>query len=313
MTSLKQSPSAVVMIRPHQFTPNPETEADNSFQQKNASIESAKLAEQAHHEVTLAAKTLSEHGITVHLFEDEGTKTPDSVFPNNWFSTHLDGSMALYPMYCPNRRAERRTDVTEFLANQYRVDKSVDYSYLEDKNSFLEGTGSMVLDHQNRIAYAVKSKRMDEPALNLFCEEFDYKPMAFNAQDKTGVAIYHTNVLMCVATDFVMIALEMIKGSDERALVKQTITESGKVIVELTEPQIEQFAGNALELESEQLESESGKLLAISQTAVDTLTNEQLNTIEQFVEVVPLKVKTIELAGGSVRCMLAGIHLPAKL
>lgn len=307
MKELKQSPAAVVMIRPHQFVPNPETEADNSFQNKNVSLETSKIHQQAYDEVSSAAETLEAQGVTVHLFEDKGNKTPDSVFPNNWFSTHADQSIAVYPMYCPNRRAERRTDIVDFLSSEYSVQKTVDFSFLEKNEIFLEGTGSMVLDHQNRIAYAIISKRMDESALEMFCKEFNYSAVAFNACDKNGVAIYHTNVLMCVATDFVLIALEMIKDRSERELIMGTIIESGKVLVELTEAQIEQFAGNALELEPEQ-----GKLLAISQTAVDALSTEQKDTIGKFVKIIPLNVKTIELAGGSVRCMLAGIHLQKK-
>ena len=165
----------------------------------------------------------------------------------------------------------------------------------------------MVLDHQNALAYAVRSRRMDEKALAMFCKGFNYKAIVFNAEDKKGIAIYHTNVLMCVATDFVLIALEMIRDQLERELVKKSIQQSRKEIIELTESQIEQFAGNALELESEQ-----GKLLAISQTAVEALTEAQIRRIENVVKVIPLKVKTIELAGGSVRCMLAGVHLQKK-
>ncbi len=304
MQKFNQSPRSVVMVRPKFFFPNPETESDNGFQNDGKSFDRKEINNKAFEEATIAAEILRKNGATVHQFEDESTLTPDSVFPNNWFSTHSDGTVILYPMYSQNRRMERRSDILDFLSEHYLVKRNIDYSELEHKSIYLEGTGAMVLDHQNKLAYAVKSKRMNETALKLFCEELDYAPIVFSATDKNGTAVYHTNVLMCVATDFVLIALEMIRDITERVRIKQAITSSGKEIIEITEKQVENFAGNALEITTNQ-----GRLLAISSTAISALNKYQIEKLENYLKIISLDVKTIELAGGSVRCMLAGIHL----
>ncbi len=307
INNLAQAPKSVVMIRPHYFRPNPETANDNSFQTNNSAIDAKELSKRAFDEVSNAAKTLENYGIVVHLFDDETTVTPDSVFPNNWFSTHHNGDIGVYPMYCHNRRAERRADIIDFLSSTYKVSRVVDYSDFELKELYLEGTGSMVLDHTNRIAYAVKSNRMDITALGHFCRDFGYQGVAFDAFDKKGVSVYHTNVFMCVATDFVLIALDMIKDKTERKAIVNTIEASGKIVITLSEEQIEQFAGNAIEVESEK-----GQFLVMSQTGVNALQREQVAMIEEFVDIIAIDVSTVELAGGSIRCMIAGIHLPKK-
>lgn len=307
MKNLTQAPKSVVMVRPHYFRPNPETANDNSFQSNNSAIGASELSKRVFDEVSNAAKTLENHGVIVHLFDDETTATPDSVFPNNWFSTHHNGDIGLYPMYCPNRRAERRTDIIDFLSSTYNVNRVIDYSEFELKELYLEGTGSMVLDHRNRIAYAVKSNRMDITALGHFCRDFGYQGLAFDAFDKNGISVYHTNVFMCVATHFVLIALDMIKDKAEQKAIVNTIEESGKIVIILSEAQIEQFAGNAIEVESEK-----GQFLVMSQTGVNSLQPEQIATIEAFVDIIAIDVSNVELAGGSIRCMIAGIHLPTK-
>jgi len=307
MNNFKQSPKSVVMVRPHYFRPNPETENDNSFQNNHSDISAEDISYRVFTEVSNAAKTLEQKGIVVHLFDDKTTETPDSVFPNNWFSTHHNGTLALYPMYCPNRRAERRTDIVDFLSETYNVEKVIDYSVFEEQEIYLEGTGSMVLDHENNISYAVKSNRMDITALGHFCRDLGYQGIAFDAHDKQGVSVYHTNVFMCVASDFALIALDMIKDITERNAIVRTIEESGKTVIALSEAQIEQFAGNAIELNSPQ-----GKVLVMSQTGVNSLTAEQVATIEEYVDLLAIDVSTVELAGGSIRCMIAGVHLPAK-
>lgn len=307
MNNFAQSPKSVVMVRPHYFRPNPETESDNSFQNNNSSISVEDISYRVFNEVSNAVKTLEQHGITVHLFDDKTMDTPDSVFPNNWFSTHHDGTLALYPMYCQNRRAERRPDIINFLSNTYNVNNVVDYSVFEERNIYLEGTGSMVLDHKNKISYAVRSNRMNITALGHFCRDLGYQGIAFDAFDKNNVSVYHTNVFMCVASDFVLIALDMIKDATERNAIVNTIEESEKVVIVLSESQIEHFAGNAIELESK-----NGKVLIMSQTGVDSLELEQVAIIEKFVDLVAIDVSTVELAGGSIRCMIAGIYLPSK-
>ena len=302
-----QAPAAVVMIRPHHFAPNQATAADNSFQRPPVTTDRETLAKAAYKEVRAAADCLQAIGIRAHIFDDETTATPDSVFPNNWFSTHPGGHVAIYPMYAENRRRERRTDVIEMLKRDYRVQDVIDYSGLEPDGLFLEGTGAMVLDHIDRVAYAVKSNRTDPVALERFCTHFNYEPMVFKAYDSGGAAVYHTNVLMCVATDFVMIGLDMITDRARRVEIIRRFEESGRDVIPLTHEQIADFAGNAIELQAE-----NGRVLALSERAANALQEEQIERIEQSASLLPLRVPTIELAGGSVRCMLAGIHLSSR-
>ncbi|NVP57652.1 amidinotransferase [Rhizobium sp. DBTS2] len=293
------------MVRPHHFTVNTETAADNSFQTLSDNRED--LAAKAYDEITAAAETLRSHGITVHLFEDEGTLTPDSVFPNNWFSTHAGGHVATYPMKAESRRRERRPDIIEMLKTHYRVQDVIDYSGLEPDGLFLEGTGAMVLDHMDRVAYAVRSDRTDPIALERFSTHFNFEPMAFEACDSTGIPIYHTNVLMCIGTDFAMIGTEMIKDPGRRDELVGRLARFGRRIIDLSETQIGQFAGNALELQSP-----DGRILALSTTAFNALDAGQRAAIEESARLVALDIPTIERAGGSVRCTLAGIHLTPR-
>jgi hypothetical protein len=302
-----QAPSAVVMIRPHHFSPNPETLPDNSYQSHDITADALQLSQQAYDQVTQAQRLLQTAGITVHVFEDTTTETPDSVFPNNWFSTHLGGHVAIFPMYAKNRRKERRNDIIDMLKQQYRVQDVIDYSGLEYDSLYLEGTGAMVLDHVERVAYAVRSKRTDSLVLERFCTQFNYEPMVFDAQDEAGVPVYHTNVLMCIGSDFVMAGFDMIKDTHRRQQIIQRFEDSGRLIINLTEAQIRLFCGNALELQSRK-----SRLLVLSQCAYNTLTCEQVALLTQRVTLLPLEISAIEMAGGSVRCMLAGIHLSKR-
>ena len=302
-----QAPSAVVMIRPHHFSPNTETAADNAFQREALGLDRTAVAKAARDEADRAAEALRHAGIEVHVFDDLGTDTPDSVFPNNWFSTHPGGHVAIYPMFAPSRRKERRADVIEMLKAEYRVQDVVDYSGLEPDGLILEGTGAMVLDHIDRVAYAARSKRTDPIALERFCTHFNYEPMVFNASDTSGAAIYHTNVLMCIATEFVMIGLDLIADQDRRDHIVRRFEESGRRVIALSAAQIYDFAGNAIELQSS-----SGRTLALSRRALASLTAGQRAMITESATPLPLDIPTIELAGGSVRCMLAGIHLTRR-
>ena len=295
------------MIRPHYFSPNPETASDNAFQSKEGQYDAKEIAQKAYNEVTAAAQTLEQHGIRVHLFDDETTLTPDSVFPNNWFSTHVGGHVALYPMYAKNRRLERRYDVIELLKSRYRVQDVIDYSGLEYDGLYLEGTGAMVIDHLERVVYAIQSNRTNPVLLERFCTHFNFEPMVFNAQDPLGADIYHTNVLMCIATDFVMIGLDMIKNSARRAEIVERLEQSDRDVIDLSPEQISEFAGNAIELSGA-----SGRVLVLSKRAKASLTPDQLQRIEKSCEVLALDVGTLELAGGSIRCMLAGVHLSRR-
>jgi hypothetical protein len=294
------------MIRPHRFHPNPETAADNAFQRSDP--DGADVAARARDEFDAAVERLTGAGVRVHVFDDHGvSETPDSVFPNNWFSTHSGGHIAIYPMYAPSRRRERRADVIEMLKTEYRVQDVIDYSGMELDGLFLEGTGAMVLDHIGRIAYVARSHRADPILLERFCTHFGFEPMAFSSADTDGNPVYHTNVIMCVGTEFALIALEMISSPDRRAEVKARLNETGREVIDLSYAQIGEFAGNAIELTGR-----DGKLLALSARAAAALTHDQVAVIARSAKLLPLPVPTIELAGGSIRCMIAGVHLTPR-
>lgn len=303
--SVMQAPKAIVMVRPHHFTINPETAADNHFQ----SLKPLQSTEQnqAYDEVTVAATTLSRHGIKVHLFEDQTDLTPDSVFPNNWFSTHANGQVGVYPMKPENRRLERRQDIIELLKSEYRVSEVIDYSGLEKDHVFLEGTGALVLDHLHGIAYAGLSERAHANAIYKFCQHFGYRAVTFHAHDEKGKAVYHTNVMMGIATEYAMVGLDLIQDPTERQLLQQTLEATGRTVIPLSNHQIKHFAGNVIELQASQ-----GRILALSKTAYDCLTTSQKMAIEKSTQLVPLSIPTIELAGGSVRCTIAGVHLQPR-
>ena len=298
-------PSAVAMIRPHLFRVNPQTFADNSFQLDPKTLLNT-LQQQAFLQVTNVAERLRQQGVKVHLFEDTGNETPDSVFPNNWFSSHAQGVICIYPMYAQNRRKERRSDIIEQLKQQYTVNQLLDYSAMEEQHLALEGTGAMVLDHINKRAYTVRSNRASTQVLMRFCADLNYCAQVFDASDERGVAVYHTNVLMCIATDFVLIGASMIRCAEQRAQIINQLQLSGRTVIELTESQIANFCANALELQG------GGEtFLALSQNAYDALSDQQRGIIESFVSLLPLQISAIEAAGGSLRCMLADIHLAA--
>lgn len=302
-----QAPDAVVMIRPHAFRSNPETRPDNGFQTSHPPG-SANIAPAALKEFNQAVRDLRSAGVTVHDFDDDGRKdTPDSVFPNNWFSTHAGGQVALFPMHAGNRRRERRPDVIERLKRDYRVQTVIDYSGLEQDGLALEGTGAMVLDHIGRIAYAVRSMRADPVLLERFCTHFNYEPLVFQARDADGRDVYHTNVLMSIGTAFSLICLDMIVDPSRCETIVERLSEGGREIIDLSPEQIGNFAGNAMELSGK-----DGRILVLSSRAVASLSAAQKEIIERSARLLPLDIPTIETAGGSVRCMLAGIHLTRR-
>ncbi len=304
---LAQAASAVVMVRPRRFVPNPETAADNAFQ-RHAGATAPAIAAAAYGEASVVAERLQAEGVRVHLFEDQGERrTPDSVFPNNWFSTHAGGHVALYPMCMPSRRRERRADVIELLKARYRVQDVIDYSGLERDGLFLEGTGAMVFDHLARVAYVARSRRADPIVLERFSTHFNYEPMVFDAVDAKGKPVYHTNVLMCIATDFALVGFDAFVDARRAREVRLRLLECGRDVIELSARQIDDFAGNALELCGR-----DGRLLALSRRALGCLDARQRARIERSVRLLPLDVPTIELAGGSVRCMLADVHLARR-
>lgn len=302
-----QAPKAVVMVRPHSFSPNLETAADNAFQSTDRRTPELVSAAAAI-EFDEAVRQLESAGVTVHVFNQLSDQdTPDCVFPNNWFSTHAGGHIAIYPMFADSRKRERRWDVIETLKCRYRVQDVIDYSGLEADGLALEGTGAMVLDHVGRVAYTAQSNRADPVILERFCTNFNFEPMVFQAEDRSGSAVYHTNVMMTVATDFALVCLDMIVDSQRRGEVVQRLEESGHDVIALSHEQIAGFAGNALELKGR-----NGLVLALSARAEHSLTPDQKTRIRQSASLLPISIPTIEMAGGSVRCMLAGIHLSQR-
>lgn len=302
---LMQAPDAVVMIRPHHFCSNPETRDDNAFQTLSSHSATA-TSDAARNEFDTAVTKLRRAGVVVHVFEDTSPNTPDSVFPNNWFSTHTGGHVAIYPMFAANRRLERRPDVIEMLKRDYRVQDVIDYSGLEQDGLALEGTGAMVLDHIGRIAYTVQSNRADPVLLERFCTHFNFEPIAFQARDNLGRDAYHTNVLMGIGTDYALVCLDMIVDPERRRTVANRLEQSGRQVIDLTHAQIGEFAGNSMEITGNK------RLLALSSRALTALRPDQITIIEKSAQPLPLDIPTIETAGGSVRCMLAGIHLTRR-
>ena len=303
-----QSSNSVLMVRPARFYPNPETAADNAFQ-CDVGGDLQALTVMARKEFDAAVGTLRAAGVNVHVFEDTAEpEKPDAVFPNNWISTHHDGRIALFPMYSALRRRERRQDIVDELQKLYGVTKVIDYSAFEHEDCCLEGTGSLVLDHVNKIAYVSLSNRSNPKLIQRFADDFAYEPVTFTSIGTDGQPIYHTNVMMCIGTGFAMVGLEMIPNKTELQNVRARLEKTGKDIVELSAEQIANFAGNAIELHDQRGE----KLLVLSSRGHKALTAEQRQRLSRHARILSLELPTIEIAGGSARCMIATIHLQSR-
>ncbi|WP_448699495.1 citrulline utilization hydrolase CtlX [Mucilaginibacter sp. AW1-3] len=298
--------STVLMIRPVRFGFNEQTAGSNAFQQQG--IDQQNVQQKALHEFDALVAALQDNGISVIVIDDTPEPhTPDSIFPNNWVSFHENGQVFLYPMQAENRRLERREDIVRELEDNFNIDQIEDLSYFESKKQFLEGTGSMVLDRENKIAYACLSPRTDPEVLAEFCEESGYRAVEFHAVDGKGKAIYHTNVLMCMGEKFVVICLDSITDEEERTLLIDSFTITGKEIIEITLEQMNAFAGNMLELENDKGEH----LLVMSASAYHSLTTQQITHLEKYCKLVYADLNTIETnGGGSARCMIAEVRLP---
>jgi len=301
-----------MMIRPFAFNYNVQTAVNNHYQNINESYDSNQINLSAQNEFDNFVLKLRSFGVNVIVFQDDDKfDTPDSVFPNNWISFHSNGDICLYPMFAENRRNERREDVVNYIEkNKYSINNVIDYSSAEELNIFLEGTGSLVLDRVNRKAYCAISQRSNEDLLIEFCEDFEYTPVIFNAfQTVKGVRelIYHTNVMMCVTDNFVIICLESIDDKKERKNVISHILNDGKEIIEISENQVIAFAGNMLQL----LDRNNKPILVMSESAYNVLTKPQIDTINKSAKIVFSSLNTIErYAGGSARCMMAEVFLP---
>jgi hypothetical protein len=303
---VSQTTSTILMIRPVNFGFNEQTAGSNAFQNRNA--EQQQVQDKALAEFDNLVNVLRENDVEVIVIDDTlEPHTPDSIFPNNWVSFHQDGNVFLYPMMAENRRLERREDIIMGLEDEFKIKHVIDLSRFEHEHKFLEGTGSMVLDRENKIAYACLSPRTDKDVLYLFCEQSGYKPVLFHAIDEHGMAIYHTNVLMCIGSDFAVICLDNIADIAEKEKVVTSLTSTKKQVVAITFEQMNHFAGNMLELKNKEGES----LLVMSKSAWDSLNYEQRAILSTFSKPVYADINTIENnGGGSARCMIAEVHLP---
>ena len=309
----RQTTSTLLMIRPVGFRMNEQTAVNNYYQKVLDGLSPEKVNEAAIQEFDRFMGVLESKGINVISIQDTpNPDTPDSIFPNNWVSFHHDGRVALYPMFAENRRLERREDIFDDLKNHYgfEINEIIDFTEFEDHNKYLEGTGSMILDRYNRIAYAAISERTDRRAFELFCEVFDYVGVVFEAFQSVGEErkpIYHTNVMMCIANHFAIVCLDAIDDAEEREMVSQTFRDSGKEIISISEEQTQRFAGNMLEVAN----SEGKSYLVMSTSAFEALNTEQKERIEKHSEIIHSSLDTIEACGGgSARCMMAEVFLP---
>ena len=306
---MPQTTRSVLMIRPAHFGSNPETAPSNAFQHLEALPDRVAHAA-ALQEFARVVESLTAAGVDVHVFDDEPEPPrPDAVFPNNWFTTHDDGTVVLYPMHAPSRRAEVRRDVIASLADTagFRVERVVDLTGYADRGWALEGTGSMVLDRENRIAFACLSARTHRALLDEFCAELGFEPCVFSALDRHGVPIYHTNVQMWIGTRAAAVCLDAIVDGDERAAVHERLAAGGREVIELSHDQVAAFAGNALELQA----ADGTPVLAMSAQASAALAPMQREALSLYARIADADIATIErCSGGSVRCMLAEIFLP---
>ena len=308
---MKQYSSHLLMVRPSSFRKNEETAVNNYFQAE-ADLDSKVVLQQAQANFDAMVQQLRQARINVTVFnEPEGGDTPDALFPNNWISMHHDRRVALYPMFAENRRRERREEVLDLLEDQgFEIEEVIDYSSAEEEGLYLEGTGSMILDHENRMAYCALSERADEDLFIEFCEDFEYTPFTFNAFQTVGekrLKIYHTNVMMCVADRYAVVCLECIDDESERKQLKKHLKESGKTLIPISEAQMHQFAGNMLQV----ADQNQNPVLIMSDSAYKSLTAGQIKILESFNPIVHPELGVIETCGGgSARCMIAEIFLP---
>ncbi|MBQ0787812.1 MAG: amidinotransferase [Oceanihabitans sp.] len=309
---MQQTTNTILMIRPINFRRNEQTAVNNFYQKEADNTLPETENVKAQKEFDAYVDKLRSIGVHVVVISDtEEFDTPDSIFPNNWISFHENGTVGLYPMFAENRRNERREDILEELEKQgFVIENIVDYTSAEDEGVFLEGTGSLLLDRANSLAYCALSARADEGLFIEFCEDFEYTPVVFSANQTVNgkrEAIYHTNVMMCLAETFAVICLDTIDDKKERKNVVKHLQQSGKEVISITEEQVSNFAGNML-----QVKGKDDKLfLIMSQAAQDCLTPAQIKTITKHCEIISSSLDTIEsCGGGSARCMMAEVFLP---
>ena len=309
--TMNQITNNIMMIEPVLFNYNTETAQDNHYQNNNTDLTQNEIQQKALNEFNDFVSLLRSKKVNVHVFKDtKSPETPDSIFPNNWISFHNTGEIFLFPMFAKNRRLERRYDIIDELAKDFDISNIHNLTSYEAENIFLEGTGSMILDNKNKICYAAKSKRTNELALNDFCNKLNYRSVLFHANQTVNgdrLPIYHTNVMMCIAENFVIICLDSIDCEIEKNNVINIINKSKKEIIEISEEQANNFAGNMLQIEGDE------KYLVMSKSAYSSLSMQQINKIETYCKILYSDLSTIEnFGGGSARCMMAEIFLPLK-
>ncbi|MEN8816083.1 MAG: arginine deiminase-related protein [Nonlabens sp.] len=307
---MKQITDTVFMVRPTQFRLNEQTAVNNYYQDEGVKI--LDQNQKAQDEFDAFAKALQEKGINVIIISDDvKNDTPDSIFPNNWISTHENGDVALFPMFAENRRLERRPEVLDRIEEEgFKIENIVDYTSAEDEGFFLEGTGSLLLDRTHQKAYCSISPRADEELMIEFCEDFEFTPVIFTAYqtvEEKRLPIYHTNVMMALGENYAVICLDCIDDKKERKNVLKHLKEDGKEVITITEDQVNSFAGNMMQVHN----SNGDRLLVTSDQAYNSLTDAQISKLEKYNEILHPSISTIEtLGGGSVRCMMAEVFLP---
>ena len=309
---MEQTTNAILMVRPKSFRPNEQTAINNHYQKEMNDVAQATLEEKAQEEFDAFVGKLRGVGVHVVVFDaKDGLDTPDSHFPNNWISFHENGTVGLYPMFAENRRSERRESVLDQLESEgFTIKNIVDYSSAEDEDLFLEGTGSLLLDRLNRKAYCAMSQRADEELFIEFCEDFEFTPIVFTANQSVNgerTPIYHTNVMMCLGETFAVICLASIDDKKERKSVIKNLKEDGKEIIDITEKQVNNFAGNMLQVKGK----DDKRYLIMSQAAYDSLLPSQIKTLVKHTDILSSSLNVIEACGGgSARCMMAEVFLP---
>jgi len=303
-----QTTDTLLMVRPARFGFNEETALNNVFQQRQTDLSDEEIQEKAVREFDDFVSKLREKGIEVIVVDDNDTPvTPDAVFPNNWITFHEDGRVVTYPMFSEIRREERREEIIEQLFDQFPFEERVHLEQYETRDRFLEGTGSMILDRINRIVYACLSPRTDIGLLNEFCDQFDYEKIVFNAVDDEQVEIYHTNVMMALGEDIVVVCLDTVRDDKERNALVAKLRETGKALIEITISQMKAFAGNMLQVRNKEGET----FLVMSEQAFQSLNEDQVEKIEAHTKILSSPIPTIEaLGGGSTRCMMAEVFYP---
>jgi len=305
---MQQITDTLLMVRPQHFGYDPETASNNAFQVNDPSRSVAEIKSQARYEFDQLVDVLQSAGVQVIVVEDTDTPVkPDAVFPNNWFTTHENGSIITYPLHPVNRRAERRQDLLDMLIDRFEVHYHIRLEHQEQKGHFLEGTGSMILDRQHRIAYACRSARTNEAVLNDFTAITGFRPILFDATDDHHFPIYHTNVMMALGETFVIIALGTVRDAADRTALLRSFANSQKSVIELSIEQMMSFAGNMLQVRN----LRGDTFLVMSSQAYRSLSAEQIRQIEAHTSILHSPIPTIEqYGGGSVRCILAEIFLP---